>query len=530
MRSALLLAVPCALLAGAMAFSCGGSNGGGSGFGDGGSGSGGGSGGGDDATSSGGDDGACGVIGCGGDDATNVGCQGLQCQWTPCSSTGKPETQLTGTVYDPAGNLPLYDVYVYVPNTQPLPITAGGPYGCSPCEAPATGSPIIGRLTKADGTFDIQHATGDQWGVPAGDNIPLVIQVGKWRKQLVIPHIDACTTVNLNTVFNGGTGKARQLRLPAKSSEGDMPLMAFTSGCDPAECFLRNIGIDDSEFVAPNSPVPPPWKAGQQPTPGAGHVQFFTAWDGTAGSIPASAVTGGNTPAATYGWWGTSANLLKYDIVFNACECNPNDRGGASYGAMHGFLNGGGRLFTTHYYYNWFAPPTGPVDFQKVVAWNPGGAQSFGTYFVDTSFPKGQAYGDWLVNVGVGTKVGNGVSVPLVDLRNDIDGSGPPTFPGSTRWIYDANGVGGNPYGTDYMSFNTPIGTPVASQCGRAVFSDVHLSGVSNDGTFPAECTNPNIDSPPGHAGNEKALEFLFFDLSSCVQDDTKPPPPPPPQ
>jgi hypothetical protein len=62
------------------------------------------------------------------------------------------------------------------------------------------------------------------------------------------------------------------------------------------------------------------------------------------------------------------------------------------------------------------------------------------------------------------------------------------------------------------------------------VFSDVHLSGVSNDGTFPAECTNPNIDSPPGHAGNEKALEFLFFDLSSCVQDDTKPPPPPPPQ
>ena len=73
------------------------------------------------------------------------------------------------------------------------------------------------------------------------------------------------------------------------------------------------------------------------------------------------------------------------------------------------------------------------------------------------------------------------------------------------------------------------MGSPVASQCGRAVYSDVHLSGVSDDSAFPAECNDPSIDNPPGHGVNEKALEFLFFDLSSCVQNDSQPPPPPNP-
>jgi len=59
------------------------------------------------------------------------------------------------------------------------------------------------------------------------------------------------------------------------------------------------------------------------------------------------------------------------------------------------------------------------------------------------------------------------------------------------------------------------------------VFSDVHLSGTSDDSVFPGECSNP--DPGGAHANNEKALEFLFFDLSSCIQNDTMPPPPPPP-
>jgi hypothetical protein len=414
-------------------------------------------------------------------------------------------------VYDPAGALPLYNVYVYIPTTTPDPIHAGDPT-CTQCEAPASGTPIVGVATDADGKFTLTTGSG-MWGVPSGNDIPLVLQVGKWRRQLVIPHVDACAA----NALPDPTTPSKKLRLPAKTSEGDMPLIAFTSGCDPAECFLRHVGIADSEFVPPGS--------------ANGHVHFYTGQDDSNLSpMDASMVLGGNTSSDTYSWWQSSANLLKYDIVFNACECNPNDRGAAAYTAMHDYLSGGGRLFTTHYYYNWFAGPPnggGPPDFNGVVSWalpessfteNP-----YPYFFIDTSFPKGKAYFHWLNDIGLIS----GGTIALADTRWDMN----QVTSESTRWIFNAHGSPPKPaseYATMYMSFNTPVGQPATAQCGRAVFSDVHLSGVSDDTVFPQECED-DPDPDGSHQVNEKALEFLFFDLSSCVQDNSMEPPPPPP-
>jgi hypothetical protein len=80
---------------------------------------------------------------------------------------------------------------------------------------------------------------------------------------------------------------------------------------------------------------------------------------------------------------------------------------------------------------------------------------------------------------------------------------------------------------TEYLSFNTPVdaglddaGAP--AYCGRVVYSDLHVGAASGDydgqgagGIVPTGCAN-NPLSP-----QEKALEFMLFDLSSCVTPDT---------
>jgi hypothetical protein len=438
----------------------------------------------------------------GGSDAA---CTGLECQAVDCAAMNKPATTLTGTIRDPAGALPLYDIYVYVPNVKPDPIVPGNPT-CTPCQAAASGSPILGALTDSNGRFTLAKGSKDTWGIPSGTNIPLVIQAGKWRRQLVIPKVDPCTTVDLDTALGPD-----QMRLPKKSSEGDMPLIALTSaGWDAFECFLRVVGVDDSEFVPPGSTT--------------GHVHFYTGAVGSPTS-PASTITGGNTVTDTFTWWNTSANLLKYDIVLNGCDAINGSRSASAYTAMGAYLNGGGRVFATDSFEDWFQPPSGIAPFQTVADWQTWlSGNSYGNYFADTSFPKGKAFGDWLISNSVATNANGGVEIALTDTYADVNASGPKNYPNSTRWIYNADTASNASWSTSYLSFNTPVGAPTPQQCGRAVFSGVHVFYPSGSQVFPAECAGGD----PAYKINQKALEFLFFDLSSCVQDDQQPPIPPP--
>jgi hypothetical protein len=140
------------------------------------------------------------------------------------------------------------------------------------------------------------------------------------------------------------------------------------------------------------------------------------------------------------------------------------------------------------------------------------------TVSIDDSFPKGEAFRDWLVNVGASTTPGE---LSVVKAEHSVDS----VVPGvAQRWIYgtDPGGEVGEdrvPEMVQYFSFTTPVGL---AECGRMVFSDVHVSFGADpysDVPFPQRCemSSPDSELSP----QEKALAFMLFDLSSCIQKET---------
>jgi hypothetical protein len=106
----------------------------------------------------------------------------------------------------------------------------------------------------------------------------------------------------------------------------------------------------------------------------------------------------------------------------------------------------------------------------------------------------------------------------VAKAQNSAQSAVPPI---SQQWVFTSGNV-------QYMTINTPVElaeTDPDSQCGRLVHTDLHVSQTSSSdqGTpFPGGCDA--ADSTP----EEKALEFILFDLGSCVQKETIAPEPPP--
>lgn len=411
----------------------------------------------------------------------NGACVGLECQQVICDSGTK--TTVTGRVYDPAGKLPLYNVVVYVPNAPLLPLTDGA--SCDQCGT-LSGSPVVTALTDTDGRFVLEN-------VPVGDDIPLVIQLGKWRREFVLPSVEKCV--------DNPTADTT-IRLPRNKGEGHIPKIALTTGgADPLECLLKKLGLDEAEFTNPD---------------GNGRVNLFTGPDGT--SRYKDSLNGGADFEAATTLWGTVDSLLRYDIVLMACEeaQNASQKPQAARQAMLEYTSQGGRVFASHWHNYWLQH--GPPEFQSVATWefldDPMDTTFIGT--VDASFPKGQALSDWLFNVQASTDPGKLVIIQpqrTIETVNDEV---------ARQWIYSEAPI--TP-GIQYFSFNTPVGVPEEEQCGRMVYSDIHVSsGDEIDRPFPNGCITEDL-SP-----QEKALLFMLFDLSACIIPDDQLPEPPPPE
>jgi hypothetical protein len=426
--------------------------------------------------------------GAGGSAQTGV-CVNLQCQQdnctrgactqtTPCPNGAK--TTVSGIVYDPAGKTPLYNVVVYVPNAPLAEIATGA--SCDTCSSPYSGRPITAALTDANGRFSVEH-------MPIGDNIPLVIQIGKWRRAVTIPSVAACADTPV---------AASLTHLPRNRSEGHIPKIAIANGgSDALNCLLRKIGVDTGEFT---------------PESGAGRVNQYAGLNAPATNADGSSVTSTST------LWGSAASMKAYDIMLMSCEGNDNSGAGAASTGMRqavkDFADAGGRVFGSHWHNAWVFD--GPAPW-PTVAKHSSGAHGFDadiTVTIETNFPKGKAFADWMLNVGGSTTLGQMV---IHGGEHSVDA----TNAGAQRWIYGQDASKNTPM-VQYFSFNTPVEVAPEQQCGRVVMSDLHVSaGTPSDSgkqPFPNGCVTTELTP------QEKALEFMLFDLSSCVMPDDKPP------
>jgi hypothetical protein len=384
---------------------------------------------------------------------------------------------------------PIYNALVYVPNGTVLPFTPGA--SCGMCNgAEASGQPLVNTLSRFDGRFVLNR-------VPVGDNIPLVIQVGRWRRQVVIPRVMPCVDNPIGPELT---------RLPRNKAEGDIPLTAIATGMvDTLECVMRKIGVDDAEFT--------------QPT-GTGRIQLYRANGASAGA---------GTPGLA-ALTGSLATLRRYDMAIFECEGSEIPKPVAAKQNVINYANVGGRLFFTHYSYTYLFDIN---PFMGTAMWVPPGTHGARptaggmaplTGIIDQSFPKGVAFAQWLQVVGASNPVAG--QIQINDPRHDLDAVVPP----AQRWIYSTavpamGQVAAIPATVQHYTFNTPIGVPEAQQCGRALYSDFHVADIANATpfTFPAECQVAPLTA------QEKVLEFMLFDLANCVQPDVAPPVPPAP-
>jgi hypothetical protein len=152
------------------------------------------------------------------------------------------------------------------------------------------------------------------------------------------------------------------------------------------------------------------------------------------------------------------------------------------------------------------------------------------------AFPEGVALQAWLGNVGA---LMSG-ELPYFYGRNNVVTTNPPaqTWLNLDKSKLSADDVtklapGSSSAPPQYFSFDLPLNVGVeSSKCGRVVYSDLHVSGGPGANEPPLGSSGPIIAdygtggsagvAPTGCAMHpltpqEKALEFMIFDLSSCL-------------
>jgi hypothetical protein len=124
------------------------------------------------------------------------------------------------------------------------------------------------------------------------------------------------------------------------------------------------------------------------------------------------------------------------------------------------------------------------------------------------------SFASWMLNVN-GSPAGMRGAVPIATGTGKNSCTAVDKTKGE-RWVYWQQDA--QTQLTQNFQFTTPNESAPENRCGKVVFSDMHVSGgpakAGNNTVlpYPTSC-GPSTDLSP----QEKALAFMFFDISSCV-------------
>jgi hypothetical protein len=373
---------------------------------------------------------------------------------------------------------------VYAPTVTLAAVPDG--VSCDRCGV-LSGAPAAVTTSDALGKFMLT-------GVPVGANVPLVFQIGKWRRQIMIPNVTACADTPLDD--------HDLTRLPRTQSEGNIPRIAMsTGGADALECFLRRIGIADSEFTTDT---------------GSGRVHLYDGGGGTNTFMTGDAFSA----AATL--WSNPTKLATYDMLGFSCEGSiskfVDQKPQTSIDNVVAYANSGGRLLFTHLHFYWLQHA---ADFNGTASYvgplNP--PPSPATATVSQTSTAGMSLAQWLAGPAVNASTTLGQLV-IYGAQHSVTSVNAPT----TEWIYFPQNSNDAQLrrSVQVLSFQTPVGMQPAQQCGKVMFADMHVKDPMPLGSAGGDDSDPAKPFPTGCKTNAstpqiEALEALFFGLDACL-------------
>jgi hypothetical protein len=233
---------------------------------------------------------------------------------------------------------------------------------------------------------------------------------------------------------------------------------------------------------------------------------------------------------------GASGTFNNYDqIIFPCWGVDPtilnstNAKSATELANLVTYANAGGHFFATHYSYSWLYNNS---PFSTTAQWDVNADTNLPTTtgVVSQAVPPlpvstPGVFVEWLNYIqALGNSSAppppNPADVTITSARHDVDAVSGQSIP----WITGTDPTpktGSSSEMLLHYTFDTPVGQ--ASQCGHAIFSDFHVTNQGNTAlfTFPADSATECGSSPM--TAQEKILEYMIWDLASCVVTPPQP-------